>query len=54
MFQSKMRCILWVSVENVWMQFEVGELVSWSLMKEKNLKFGEKMLWVDKTSESGW
>ena len=48
-----MVCISWVSDENVWMQSEVGELVSWSSMKEKLLKFGEKILWVEKTSESG-
>ena len=34
-------------------QSEVGELVSWSSLKEMFLKFGEKMLWVKKTSESG-
>jgi hypothetical protein len=54
MFGVNMRCISWDLDEHVWMQSIVGELVSWSSMKEKFLKFGEKMLRVEKTSESGW
>ena len=54
MFQLNVRCISWDLDENVCLQSGVDELVSWSLMKEKFLKFCENMLWVEKTSESGW
>ena len=49
-----MRSISWVSDENVWMQSKVGESVSWELDECKVLKFAEKMLWVEKTSENEW
>ena len=51
MFQSILRSISWDSYENVFLQSRVKEWVSWSSMKEKVLKFVEKMLWVEKTSE---
>ena len=54
MFQSIVRCISWVSDENVWLQSRVDELVWWSSMKEKFWSFVKKMFWVEKTSESGW
>ena len=54
MFQSNVRCISWDSDENLCLQSRVDELVSCSSMKEKFWIFCEKMLWVEKTSESGW
>ena len=54
MFQLNVRSFLWDSDENVKMPSRMNELVSWSLMNEKFRSFVKKMLWVEKTSGSGW